>query len=181
MDKTEAQIGEPGRTIAFGRSKLTDEEKNNLRRLRKCPINKNFQVKMSKGAFRRACLKCQQHVIATFTANTETKVMGRLTRGGFYALDRELCSECQTGKDVREGKEFTPPNDKVEFIVFNKDISKYAGGKGSRTQLTDIDITKIKQLRKEGYTIEELMVMWPSFEHDTLLKAINPKRKCEYV
>lgn len=77
-----------------------------------CPVNKKCPSKLTKVSFRKMCLNFQDRAV-----NKRNQFTNGVT--GWNDARFKICVNCRTGKNVKEGKEITPPLN-IEFVELPK-------------------------------------------------------------
>lgn len=165
-------IGTAGHTIGTGRTMLTDNEREKIKMVGGCPVNKGVPTRMSRATFRSACLKFQEY--AGITSDKQMGKEVRITYGGFKSNNKAICIGCACGNHIRGNRTFIPPSRNVTFIEFERPVvPSHPMDRESKRKVSTNDVHRIRALYQEGVSIAALLEMYPLLQRTAMSNIVN--------
>lgn len=160
------------------RTTITPEERGKMMSLRGCPVNRKIKTKMTRDAFKRACLIHQENAGIGNSSEEELEGgnKGIITLDGFKTNNWYMCAMCNTGEQIREGNNTFKPPINLTFIKgpvpttkrkkrkkhskHTKNRRRRTGRDGSaiipRKKVTDDQVMEIKKMLANGVSVTQI-------------------------
>jgi len=152
-------------------SHITDNEKQKLRSIHGCPVNRRIPAKMSRSCFRNMCLTFQSH--AGINSNKQNGKNTRMTLRGFKSNNTLVCVGCIIGESVRNNKEYEAPPELTFVDITPPVIPPHPKARKGRVKLTKGEVQHIRKLHQEGVKISRLMELYSKMSRAAISNVVN--------